>query len=96
MSIFWWIQTRSLKKIFIDGRKKLAEEIVEGAAGGGVIKVELTGDQRCKSVEIDPALLEDADVEMLQDLVLAAVNAALDASRELAKQRLGPLSGGMF
>ena len=51
------------------------------SAGGGAIKVVMTGDQHCQSVEIDPELLKDSDVEMLQDLVLAAVNGALDASR---------------
>jgi DNA-binding protein YbaB len=55
----------------------------------------MTGDQHCKSIEIDPAVLQDGDVEMLQDLVLTAVNGALDASRELASQRLGPLAGGL-
>jgi hypothetical protein len=57
--------------------------------------VTMTGDQRCRSVEIDPALLEDADVEMLQDLIMTAVNAALDQSREMAADRLGPLAGGL-
>jgi len=55
----------------------------------------MTGDQRCQSVVIDPELLKDADVEMLQDLVLAAVNGALEASRTLASERLGPLAGGL-
>ena len=64
-------------------------------AGGGAIKVTMTGDQKCREVVIDPELLKDADAEMLQDLVLSAVNMALDQSRELANQRLGPLSGGL-
>jgi DNA-binding protein YbaB len=55
----------------------------------------MTGDQKCQSVEINPELLKDADAEMLQDLVLAAVNMALDQSRALAEQRLGPLAGGL-
>jgi DNA-binding protein YbaB len=57
--------------------------------------VTMTGDQICKAVVIDPALLKDADTEMLQDLVLSAVNLALDQSRELASQSLGPLAGGL-
>jgi DNA-binding YbaB/EbfC family protein len=89
-------QLQQLQQQLMDTQAKLAEELVEGSAGGGAIKITVTGDQHCKSVEIDPALLEDVDVEMLQDLVLAAVNGALDASRELAQERLGPLSGGMF
>jgi DNA-binding protein YbaB len=55
----------------------------------------MTGDQTCRAVEIDPALLEDADAEMLQDMVLSAVNLALEKSRELAAERLGPLAGGL-
>ena len=55
----------------------------------------MTGDQHCRGVEIDPQILKDADVEMLQDLVLTAVNNALDASRELAADRMGPLTGGL-
>jgi DNA-binding YbaB/EbfC family protein len=74
---------------------KLALETVTATAGGGAIKVTMTGDQKCREVVIDPELLKDADAEMLQDLVLSAVNMALDQSRELANQRLGPLSGGL-
>src|SRR5512137_519076 len=74
---------------------QLAEETVTATAGGGAIKVTMTGDQICKGVVIDPELLKDADAEMLQDLVLSAVNLALDQSRELASQSLGPLAGGL-
>lgn len=76
-------------------QEQLAEETVTASSGGGVVKVTVTGDQRCTAVEIDPQLLEDVDAEMLQDLVLAAVNSALDQSRQLAAERLGPLAGGL-
>ena len=55
----------------------------------------MTGDQKCTAVEIAPEFLEDIDVEMLQDLVLSAVNMALDKSRELAAERMGPLASGL-
>jgi nucleoid-associated protein EbfC len=74
---------------------QLSEETITATVGGGAIKITMTGDQRCQSIEIDPALLEDADVEMLQDLMLTAVNTALDQSREMAADRLGPLAGGL-
>jgi DNA-binding YbaB/EbfC family protein len=74
---------------------KLADETVTAAAGGGVVKVTMTGDQHCRGVEFDPQILQDADVEMLQDLVLTAVNNALDASRQLTADRMGPLTGGL-
>jgi DNA-binding YbaB/EbfC family protein len=78
-----------------EAQAKLAEETVTATAGGGAIMITMTGDQKCKSVEISPDLLKDADAEMLQDLVLSVVNLALDQARELATQRLGPLTGGL-
>ncbi len=74
---------------------ELAEELVTASAGGGVVTVTVTGDQRCHSIEIDPDLLKEGDVEILQDLLLTAFNSALDKSRELAAERLGPLTGGL-
>lgn len=74
---------------------QLAEETVSATVGGGAVTVVMTGDQRCRSVEIDKELLADGDVEMIQDMVLTAVNAALDKSREHAAERLGPLTGGL-
>ena len=74
---------------------KLAEETVTVTTGGGAIKVVMTGDQKCKSVEISPEFLKDADAEMLQDMVLSAVNMALDQSRDLQQKLMGPLAGGL-
>jgi DNA-binding YbaB/EbfC family protein len=88
-------QLQKLQEQLTQAQEQLAQETVEYSAGGGAIKVVVTGDQRCKSVTIDPELLKDVDVEMLQDLVLTAVNGALDASRNLASERLGPLAGGL-
>ncbi len=88
-------QLQKLQEQIEQAQAKLADETVTATAGGGAIKITVTGDQRCKAVEIDPAILEDADVEMLQDLVLTAINAALDKSRDLASDRLGPLAGGL-
>ena len=74
---------------------QLATETVTASAGGGAVKVIMTGDQHCTKVEIDPELLKDADAEMLQDLILSAVNLSLDASRKLQEDRMGPLAGGL-
>ena len=74
---------------------QLAEETVTTTVGGGAVKIVVTGDQRCQSVQLDASLLEDGDVEMLQDLLLTAINSGLDQSRELAAERLGPLAGGL-
>ena len=88
-------QIQKLQEQLLQAQEALAQETVEYSAGGGAIKVVMSGDQRCQSVTIDPELLKDADVEMLQDLVLTAVNGALDASRAMASERLGPLAGGL-
>lgn len=86
---------QKLQEQIEEAQEQLAEETVEVTVGGGAVKVVMSGDQQCRSVEIAPALLEAVDIEMLQDLLLAAFNAALDRSREMAAERLGPLAGGM-
>jgi hypothetical protein len=73
----------------------LAAETVSATSGGGAVKVTMTGDQNCQSVEIAPELLKEVDAEMLQDLILTAVNLALDKSRELQQEVMGPLAGGL-
>ncbi|HSM26038.1 MAG TPA: YbaB/EbfC family nucleoid-associated protein [Anaerolineaceae bacterium] len=88
-------QLQKLQEQMEAAQASLAEETVTATSGGGVVKVTMTGDQHCKSVEIAPELLEDADAEMLQDLILSAVNLALDQSRELQSEKMGPLAGGI-
>ncbi len=88
-------QLQQLQQQLADAQAQLAEETVTASAGGGAVKVTVTGDQKCTAVEIAPELLEDADAEMLQDLVLSAMNLALDQSRELAAERMGPLASGL-
>ena len=88
-------QLQKLQKQMEEAQAQLAVETVTATAGGGAIKVTMTGDQKCQSVEISPDLLKDADPEMLQDLVLSAVNMALDQSRELQQKLMGPLAGGL-
>ncbi len=88
-------QIQKLQEQLAQTQEQLGKETVDYSAGGGAIKVVMTGDQHCQAVVIDPELLKDTDVEMLQDLVLTAVNGALDASRALASERLGPLAGGL-
>jgi DNA-binding YbaB/EbfC family protein len=88
-------QLQQLQQQIETTQAELAEETVEVSVGGGAVKVIMTGDQQCRAVELDQALLEDADAEMLQDLLLTAFNSALDKSREMAAERLGPLAGGL-
>jgi hypothetical protein len=88
-------QLQKLQEQIQQAQEQLASETVTATVGGGAVKITVTGDQHCHAVRIDPALLAEADVEMLQDLLLTAFNAALDRSRELAAERLGPLAGGL-
>jgi len=74
-------------------QKELENETVEATSGGGAVKVVVTGHQVVRSVTIEPEAAED--VEMLQDLVLTAVNEAIKKSQELAQQRLGELTAGI-
>ena len=88
-------QIQRLQQQMLEAQEKLALETVTVTSGGGAVKIVMTGDQKCQTVEIDAALLQDADAEMLQDLVLTAINSALDKSRELQQQVMGPLAGGL-
>jgi nucleoid-associated protein EbfC len=71
---------------------ELAETEVEGSAGGGVVRVVVTGKQTVVSVTIDPTAVDPDDVDMLQDLITVAINDALDSSRRLAEQKMGALT----
>jgi nucleoid-associated protein EbfC len=68
---------------------------VDGSAGGGVVKAIVTGKQELVSITIEPDAVDPSDVEMLQDLIVAAVNDALRASRELAEQKMAAVTGGL-
>jgi DNA-binding YbaB/EbfC family protein len=74
---------------------ELEVTLVEGSAGGGVVQATVTGKQELVSVVIDPSAVDPDDVDMLQDLVVAAVNDALRASRELAESKLAAVTGGL-
>lgn len=78
-----------------EAQAKLEEETVEATVGGGAVKVIMSGTQVCKGVEISADLLKDADAEMLQDMVLSAVNLALDNSRKLSEERMSAFTGGL-
>lgn len=85
-------QIQQMQEQMAQTQAELAEETVTVSVGGGVINITMTGDQECKSVEIAPELLEDTDVEMLQDLITSGINAALEKSRALASEKMGPFT----
>ncbi len=74
---------------------ELADATVDGSAGGGVVRATVTGKQELVSVTIDPSAVDPSDVEMLQDLVVAAVNDALRTSRVLAESKMAAVTGGL-
>ena len=74
---------------------ELRDAQVDGSAGGGVVKAVVTGKQELVSITIDPAAVDPADVEMLQDLIVAAVNDALATSRRLAEEKMAAVTGGL-
>lgn len=76
-------------------QEQLKTEIVEASAGGGMVQVKVTGDLQLTEVKIDPQALDPEDVEMLQDMVLAATNEALRNAQQLAEQRMGGIAGGL-
>ena len=78
-----------------EAQEKLKSEKVEATAGGGMVKVAITGDMRVQSLEIDPDAVDPEDVEMLQDMVLAAVNEGIRAAQERAEAKMGGIAGGM-
>src|SRR5712692_5239837 len=86
---------RQMQNRLIKIQEELASETVEATAGGGVVKAVATGQQKLISVEIDRSVVDPEDLEMLQDLVVVAVNDALTKAQELASQRLSALTGGM-
>ena len=76
-------------------QEELENETVQASSGGGAVTVVATGKQSIESVTIDPAAVDPDDVEMLQDLVLTAVNEALAKSQQLASERIGSVTGGL-
>ncbi|WP_353948785.1 YbaB/EbfC family nucleoid-associated protein [Sporolactobacillus sp. Y61] len=88
-------QVQKMQKQMAEAQEKLKDEIVEGTAGGGVVTVKANGHKQVVDVAIQPEAVDPDDVDMLQDLVLAAVNDALTKADELTAQRLGKFTKGM-
>ena len=86
-------QVQQLQAKMAAAQKELETATVEGSAGGGVVKAVVTGAQKVVSVTIDPEVVGDAD--MLPDLVVAAVNEALDRSRAIAAERMQSVTAGL-
>jgi nucleoid-associated protein EbfC len=88
-------QVQKMQEDMIAAQESLKDEVVDASAGGGMVKVKVTGELNVKSIEIDPQAVDPDDVELLQDMVLAAVNEGIRAAQELAASKLGPIAGGL-
>ena len=88
-------QAQQLQKRMEQLQEELESATVEATAGGGVVKAVVSGKSRVESLTIDPEVVVPEDVEMLQDLVLVAVNEGLEKAQEMASSRMSALTGGM-
>ncbi len=88
-------QVQKMQKDMELAQEELKNEVVEASAGGGMVTVKISGDLVLREVKIDPAAVDPEDVEILSDMVLAAVNEALRMAQELAERKMGGATAGL-
>ena len=88
-------QVQEMQAQMVKAQEQLNHEVVEASAGGGVVTVKVSGALEVKDVVIDPGAVDPEDVELLQDMVIAATNEAIRAAQELASKRMSQASGGL-
>ena len=88
-------QVQQMQAEMMKAQEQLKDEIVEASAGGGTVKVKMSGDLELKEVVIDPEALDPEDADVLADMVMAAVNEALRAAQERATEKMGGITGGL-
>ena|SRR3954452_11623461 len=88
-------QVQQMQAEMAKAQEQLKHEVVEASAGGGMVTVKVTGDLEIQEIKIDPGAVDPDDVDMLQDMVLAATNEALRSAQELAANKMGGLTGGL-
>ncbi len=88
-------QAQELQKKMLETQQELATKTVEATAGGGMVKVVANGGQKIESIELEKEVIDPQDIEMLQDLILAAVNDALKKSQEMVSSEMNKLTGGL-
>ena len=88
-------QAQKMQEEMLAAQESLKDEVVDASAGGGMVTVQVTGELHVNSITINPEAVDPEDVELLQDMVLAAVNEGLRAAQELASAKLGGIAGGM-
>ncbi|MFZ0545870.1 MAG: YbaB/EbfC family nucleoid-associated protein [Candidatus Promineifilaceae bacterium] len=88
-------QVQEMQQQMANQQEALAHETISVSAGGGAITIVISGHQRVESIEIQPELVDPDDIEMLQDLLVAAVNAAIEQSQAMAAEKMEGLTGGL-
>ena len=88
-------QAQKMQEDMLRAQESLKDEVVEASAGGGMVTVKVTGDLELKAITIDPQAVDPDDVELLQDMVQAAVNEGMRKAQELAATKLGGITGGL-
>ncbi len=88
-------QVQAMQAEMAKAQESLKDEVVEASAGGGMVKVKVNGELEVLELQIDPTAVDPEDVELLQDMVQAAVNEALRAAQEVAASKLGAVTGGL-
>jgi len=88
-------QVQKMQADMAKAQEDLAEETVEASAGGGMVTVKATGALDIQSIKIDPEAVDPADVEMLEDMIVAATNEALRSAQELANKKMGGITAGL-
>ncbi|MFC1560847.1 YbaB/EbfC family nucleoid-associated protein [Candidatus Latescibacterota bacterium] len=87
-------QAQKLQKQMVEIQKEIGEKTVEGSSGGGMVKVTANGRQEIIEVKIDPEVVDPEDIELLEDLVLAAVNNAMEKAKDMMEEEMGKLLPG--
>ena len=88
-------QVQAMQAEVVKAQESLKDEVVQATAGGGMVTVKMSGDLELKEVTIDPEAVDPEDVELLQDMVTAAVSEALRSAQELAASKMGAATGGL-
>jgi nucleoid-associated protein EbfC len=88
-------QAQQMQTEMMQAQEQLKDEVVEASAGGGMVKVKMSGDLVLREISIDPEAVDPEDAEMLAEMVQAAVNEAIRAAQELATSKMGGIAGGL-
>ena len=84
-----------MQERMLEVQQGLATKVTEATSGGGMVTVKINGNQEVISIKLDPAVVDDSDIEMLEDLIVAALNEATKKSKEMAASEMGKVTGGL-